>query len=137
MTPAPLQRYAGRRFADLFTLRGVDVACVSGGLSVTLRWESDADQSLRFSNAIHLVNERGEILGQADYRQSAEARGVRRGDTWADTFSIPKEKVTDRVKSLAIGIYDDTISLLPITGGNTDWEGRRLVIPVHECSGKP
>jgi hypothetical protein len=133
ITPASLKGFAGANFGNLFTLRGLDIKCKSGGLNLKLAWESKVAQKLYRTNAIHLINDAGEIIGQADYKQSIKKQAVEQGEIWLDTLLIPADKLNGNVKKLAIGIFDATNTLLLIDRDNTDWGGYRLIIPVDKC----
>ncbi len=136
ITPASLKGYAGASFGNLFTLRGLDIKCDAGGLNIKLAWESKVTQKLYRTIAIHLINDAGEILGQADYKQSFKKQDVEQGGIWLDTLLIPADKLNGNMKKLAIGIYDASNTLLLIDRNNTDWGGHRLIIPVDKCLGK-
>ena len=34
-------------------------------------------------------------------------------------------------------LYEDIQHLLPIDQGTTDWDGKRFIIPIENCSGIP
>ena len=136
ITPSALKIYEGSSFGSLFTLRGLDVNCDTRGLNIKLAWESKVAQKLYRTIAIHLTNDGGDILGQADYKQSIKKENVGKGEIWLETSLIPKDKINGNMKKLAIGIYDDQNTLLLIDRDSTDWDGHRLVIPLNECSGE-
>jgi len=136
ITPASLKGYTGTNFGNLFTLRGLSIQCEPAGLNVKLAWESNVDQKLNLTNAIHLIDGTGKILRQADYKQSNEKENVRRGDIWLDTLLVPANKLNEDTKSVAIGLYDDSNHLLLLNRDNTDWDGHRLVVPLKMCSEK-
>lgn len=136
MTPPALKGYEGTNFGNLFTLSGLDINCDAGGLNIKLAWKSKVAQKLCRTNAIHLINDAGEILGQADYKQSIKKQGVEQGQIWLDTILIPGDKLNVNMKKLAIGIYDDSNALLLIDQDNTDWGGHRLIIPIDKCPEK-
>ncbi len=131
LTPPSLKAYAGTSFGNLFTLRDLDIQHEPDGLHIKLAWESKITQKLNFTNGIHLVDNNGELLGQADYKQPAQGKYINRGDIWLDTLLIPADKVNNNTKSLGITVYDNAGHMLPInkgTQGARDWEEHILVI---------
>jgi hypothetical protein len=132
ITPPSLKAYTGINFGSLFTLRGLDILCKTDGLHVKLAWESKVTQKLNLTNAIHLVDDQGEILGQADYKQPIQRQGVKSGDIWLDTVLIPAAKLNGNIRGLAIALYDKS-GTLPIDQGTTDWGGHRLIIHIDKC----
>jgi hypothetical protein len=132
ITPPSLKAYTGINFGNLFMLRGLDIQCEPDGLHVKLAWESKVTQKLNLTNAIHLVDEHGKILGQADYRQPIQRQGVKSGDIWLDTLLIPAAKLNGNIKGLAIALYD-SVTCLPIDQGTRDWGGHRLIIRIDKC----
>ncbi|MGZ8241592.1 MAG: hypothetical protein ACXWTK_08730, partial [Methylobacter sp.] len=115
-------------------LRGLAIKCEPDGLHVKLAWESQATQPLYRTNAIHLINDTGEILGQADYKQPIQRLGVNPGEVWLDTLLIPADKLNGNMTSLAVALYEESGALLFIDQGTRDWGGRRLIIPIDQCS---
>jgi hypothetical protein len=134
ITPASLRGYVGTNFGDLLILRSLDIECDPDGLHVKLAWESKVSQKLDLTNAIHLVDGAGKILGNFDYKQPAQRVGVKKYDVWLDTIFIPTNKIHGNMKGLAIGLYDDSISLLLVDKGPRDWGGHRLIIHIDSCS---
>ena len=131
LTPASLMEYTGIDFGNLFTLRGLNIERESDGLHIKLAWESKINTSLHFTNAIHLIDGTGKILGQADYKQP-QSQSVEAKDIWLDTLFIPANKLNSNMKSLAIGLYDDKKPLLLINSGTRDWDGHRLIIHIDK-----
>jgi peptidoglycan/LPS O-acetylase OafA/YrhL len=134
ITPASLRGYVGTGFGDLLILRSLDIACDPDGLHVKLAWESKVSQKLHLTNAIHLIDGAGKILGNFDYKQPAQRADVNQYDIWLDTLFIPTKKLHGNMKGLAIGLYDDSISLLLVDKGPRDWGGHRLIIHIDSCS---
>lgn len=133
MTPPSLRVYAGTKFGGVFTLRGLNIQCEADGLHLSFAWSSRQSQALTLTNAIHMVDAAGTILGQADYKQSNPKGGVAAGEIWLDSLVIPVGKLHDETTGIAIALYDGSKHLLPIDRGTTDWGGRRLVVPVGKC----
>lgn len=134
MTPAPLAPYAGTRFGDLFTLRGLDVSCAGEGMQLKLAWSGSRRIPARqWTNAVHLVDGAGSILGQADYFLA----GAEAGDLWLETVLIPRDRLPATMTQLAIAVYAGSARPLPVDKGTRDWEGRRLLLPIGDCRAKP
>lgn len=133
MTPVSLKGYEKANFESRFILRGLDIQCGEDALDLKIAWQSNVFQRLNLTNAIHLIDQDGNILGQSDYQQPARWLGVSSGDIWVDTVRIPSGQINRDAKSLAIGLYDGSGRLLQVDRGPRDWGGRRLVIPLEAC----
>ncbi len=134
ITPDALRHYVGTNFDRLFTLRGISMQCKSDGLHVSLAWQRNATQSVPFTTAVHLIDTAGNILAQADYRQSLGMPDLAAGTITVDALVIPPGAFKEGAVALALGLYDDSARLLTIDRGPTDWAGRRLVVPVARCA---
>ncbi|MDR8017898.1 acyltransferase family protein [Ectopseudomonas guguanensis] len=123
MTSASMKDYLGINFQNAFTVRGLDFKCKREGLYVYVTWQIISTQDVVFNNAVHLIDQAGIILSQADYKQSPEVRNLDLGSAWVDTIFIPNNKIMKETTSLALGIYDDAKALLVVDRGPSDWGG--------------
>ena len=133
MTPPSLRVYAGTKFGGGLPLRGLNIERVADGVPLGFAWSRAPAQALKLTNAIHMVDAAGKILGQADYKQPNPRGGVAAGKIWLDSLVIPVSKLHDEATGIAIALYDGSKHLLPIDRGTTDWGGRRLVVPIGKC----
>jgi hypothetical protein len=133
LTPDRLRGFLGTRFQDLVTLRGLEVQCRNSELAIRIAWEKTGYTSDRLSNAIHLINPAGDILGQGDYRQPEGVASLKPGDIWLDSIAIPPARIKEGVTGLAIGVYDQSGNLFPVHHNHTDWGGRRLIVDIDGC----
>ena len=131
MTPASMASQTGSVFGNRFELRGLDVRCLADGIELDLAWRSRIDQPYVYTNAIHLIDASGAIVAQQDYGQPTGAP-AKMGQMWKEHVSLPASKLRPSMTSIALAVYRGT-DLLAIDKGNTDWGGRRLVIPLPEC----
>src|SRR6185503_4036814 len=83
----------GVLFGDRFILQGMAAKRGEEGLVLELFWESKLAQPLVFMNAIHLVDDRGNILAQVDYPQDIARTTISPGTLWKDLVSVPKNKL--------------------------------------------
>jgi peptidoglycan/LPS O-acetylase OafA/YrhL len=121
----------GVRFGDRFVLLGADIRRTGAGLTLELIWQSLQTQSLKYSIPVHLVNDAGTIVGQADYGQGGGAQDeVKAGTIWRDLVSIPPAKLAGAT-AIAIGLLDPvSTNWLLADRGLRDWGDRRLLLPL-------
>ncbi len=124
--------YRNILFGEEFLLRG---AVFETGESATLKllWESRTNASLlRYRVAVHFLDGSGNIVSQGDYCQSHRddyGGQVKKRTLWVD--SVDLSHLSDTVKSIGLGLFvPENMSLLPITGGERDFNNRRLLIRI-------
>ena len=132
MTHAPMAPHSGSVFGGRFELRGLDVRCLPDGIELDVAWQSRMDQPFGYMNALHLVDASGAILAQQDYGQPTRTAMVKAGQIWRDRVFLPASKLQQSTRSIALAVYRGA-DLLAIDKGNTDWGGRRLIIPLPDC----
>jgi peptidoglycan/LPS O-acetylase OafA/YrhL len=130
VTPEQLRRFAGTRFGNLFMLRGVNIVRKPEGIYVELAWESLIEQELTYTTGIHLTDESGKILDQADYKQPQSGKAEKAGTIWKDSVFLSASKLSGRDGKLAIALFEVPRNLLPIDRGDRDWGDRRLLLPI-------
>jgi len=134
ITPERYRPVVDAVFGDFVRLAGADIACDASGLRMTLVWQKIGERSGIHSSALHLVDAAGTLLGQADYPLPNGVPRLETGGYWIDTITVPRAKVDDRAVALAIGVYDAAGVLLITAHPGTDWDGRRLLLPIDACS---
>jgi hypothetical protein len=117
------------RFGERFILRGATIMTAGDGLILDLAWESTAKQHLQLLVPIHMVDESGQILTQADYHQQPPNAEVRSGTLWHDAVFLPYEQLKDAA-AVAIGLKNEGDQWLLADRGPRDWGNRRLLIPL-------
>jgi len=121
------------RFGDRFLLRSAELTPKDGGLKIDLLWESLVEQPLKYFVFVHLIDQSGKILAQADYEQSPGARTAPRlakaGELWRDTVPLSLEQLKG-VNGIAFGIWEPPGTFLAPDRGDRDWDGRRLILSV-------
>ena len=132
MTPASLAPHTGSVFGKRFELRGLDVRCLADGIELDFAWQSRMDQPFGYMNALHLVDAGGAILAQQDYGQPTRSSMVKAGQIWKERVFLSAGRLQPSMTSIALAVYRGA-DLLAIDKGNTDWGGRRLIIPLPEC----
>ena len=123
----------GVRFGDRFVLLGADIQRTGAGVRVEFAWQSLQTQPLKYSVPVHLVDDAGIILGQADYPQGGGAQDeVQAGTIWRDLVTIPSAKLAGAT-AVGIGLLDPVSSnWLLADRGPRDWENRRLLLPLAQ-----
>lgn len=126
--------YRDIKFGDRFILIGQNVVKTVDGVQIQLVWKSMTKQNLSFAIAVHLVDNKGNILSQLDYPQDKVRSIVEAGAQWLDKIDIPNSRL-ENVVSLGIGIYSaPNIKLLPVDKGPRDWNGQRLLIALSKVN---
>lgn len=136
MLPATRVNARPVRFGGQFILHAVDFQRKENGLLLRLVWESTAVQELDREVAVHLVDDNGKILAQANYAQSVVGGRAGAGDAWVDEIDLPAEKLAGATRVGLVLAHHPGPELLPPDNGLTDWDGRRLLIPLPAL-GKP
>ena len=137
VTPDALKAYVGTNFGALFTLRGISASCQSDGMHLQLAWQSKATHVPPYTTAVHVIDAAGNILAQADHRQSLGTPSATIGAITVDTVVIPPGAFMEGTAALGLALFDASVRLLPIDRGPTDWDGRRLIVPVGRCPPRP
>ncbi len=126
----------GVRFGDRFVLLGGKISFDTPEPTLELAWESCKVQRLEWQNAVHFLDEGGNMLGQADYPQDASHSLAAPGAPWRDIVRLSPEKM-GLAKMLGLGIYKSTtqenshlpqVTTLPVGSGKRDWGGHRLLV---------
>src|ERR1039457_5645739 len=120
-------------FGRQFLLHGVLLTPKDEGLQMELFWESLAEQPLKYFVFVHLIDQSGKILAQADYEQAPGARTSPRlaeaGQIWRDTVQLSSDQLRGAT-GIAFGIWEPPQTSLMPDRGDRDWDGRRLILPV-------
>jgi hypothetical protein len=124
------------RFGNRFVLRRARLT--PGGL-MELLWQSLADQPLKYTVFVHLMDQSGKVTGQADHVQVPQAQttspAAKAGETWRDVVRLPGNGLKG-VTRIGLGIYEPAGTFLKPDRGGRDWDNRRLLLPVpKELSG--
>lgn len=98
-----------------------------GGLRLTLSWKAIGKQPLDQHLLVHLIDKpNARPLRTLDRSQDPDLGTKNDGETWTDTFEIPREKLID-VNVIALGLGTKN-GILAIDKGPRDWRGKRLLI---------
>ena len=122
------------RFGDQFLLDRLDLSCARDPLRVEMAWRRTIPDTTPYTIAVHLTDGTGTILDKFDFRSKEQARRPDAGHAWSDALVIPSARIPATATTLAIGIYDDSMRLLAVKHGRTDWGGRRLLVPLAPCA---
>jgi len=121
----------GVNFGTRFKLRGVKLTRQNGGLQINAVWESLMPQHLSYINAVQLISAQGKIVSSHDYLQDDFQREAKRGQIWEDKVYLNRGQLKD-VAKIGFSIYQSTgKEPLVANSGQTDWEGRRLLISLE------
>lgn len=133
LTPERLRSNVDARFGDFVRLAGANIQCDASSIRIELVWQKLGDRPGLHTTAVHFVNAKGDILSQGDYPQPNGVPRLATGGFWTDEASMPLHKVGEEAVAVAIGVYD-AAGVLLITGHpKSDWEGRRLILPLDDC----
>ena len=80
--------------------------------------------------ALHLNDENGAMFAApGDVVVDKGATKTRAGTYWVQRFTTTRA-LYDQTKSLGMAMYKNSAVLFEVSGGEADWNGRRLVLPV-------
>ena len=118
-------------FGDQFMLLGALKRPGLEGFFVDFYWKSLRTQPKAYVVFTHLLDASGKIIGVLDHPQDENKAVVQEGMIWRDSVYVPASRLAG-VKSIGLGLYIPPAvpSALPIRNGITDWDGRRLLIPL-------
>jgi hypothetical protein len=118
-------------FGEKFMLLGALRRQAGEGFFVDFYWKSLTSQPRAYVTFIHLLDPSGKIIGVLDRPQDENKALVKKGMIWCDSVYVPARKLTE-LKSIGLGLYipPSSESALPVRNGSTDWDGRRLLIPL-------
>ena len=118
-------------FGDQFMLLGALKRPGLEGFFVDFYWKSLRTQPKAYVVFTHLLDASGKIVGVLDHPQDGNKALVKNGMIWRDSVYVPASRLAG-VKSIGLGLYIPPAvpSALPIRNGITDWDGRRLLIPL-------
>ena len=120
-------------FGDRFLLRGVLLTPKDQGLQMELFWESLAEQRLKYFVFVHLIDQGGKMLAQADHEQAPGARTAphlaKAGEVWRDIVQLSPDQLKS-VTRIAFGVWEPPGTFLRADRGDRDWDNRRLILPV-------
>ena len=121
------------RFGNRFLLSGVLLTPNDEGLQMELIWESLSEQRLKYFVFVHLIDQGGKTLAQADHEQVPGARTAPRlakaGEIWRDSVQLSPDQLKS-VTRIAFGIWEPPGTFLAPDRGDRDWDNRRLILPV-------
>jgi hypothetical protein len=121
----------GIDFGDKFKMRAFKLTHQNGGIQINTVWQSLAAEKLDYINAVQLLDKKGVVKSSQDYLQDAFKRDVAPGKIWEDKLFINKQQLNG-VAAIGIELYKPgNKSPLVANSPKTDWEGRRLLIPLE------
>lgn len=122
---------ANVQFGDDVELLGAKIATEEGKTLLKTIWtlRQNVKQDVGFL-ATHLLDSRGQIVKNLDHPLMPRVSAASKGSIWQDVVEIPR---LPNVREFGLALYDPKAKICaPVKGGNTDWNGRRLVIPLSE-----
>lgn len=125
------------KFGDLFQLHAMAINHIDKQIKIEVWWEElrhEEENNHRFM-FFHLLDSAGKIIGNQQvavypYMPLSEDHRWRYGTV---TFDPPYPM--DKSASLAFGIYQPPGEFLLPDKGVTDWNGRRVIIPINTSTG--
>ncbi len=122
---------ANIQFGDEVELLGAKIVAEEGKTYLKTIWtlRQDVKQEVGFL-ATHLLDSRRQIVKNLDHPLLPSVSSTSKESIWQDVVEIPR---LPNVRELGLALYDPKVKICaPVKGGNTDWNGRRLVIPLNE-----
>jgi glycosyltransferase involved in cell wall biosynthesis len=112
------------RFGDAVSLSGLFYWVSPIGIQFMAQWQPLEHPELAAFVGVHIIDEKGTILNQADHPLPA---GEISKSIWNDCFFVRNEQLNG-AHALGIAVYDDPEQTLLIEGGNCDWGNHRLLV---------
>jgi hypothetical protein len=116
----PFETAVGANFGDQIELVGYTLETAGESLSATLIWQALAEMPTSYRVFVHLVNESGQIVAQADGEPAAWTRpttGWAAGEYIVDRYVLPQpENGEGETVVLRVGLYDPDTGLRLMTG---------------------
>ncbi len=119
-------------FGDAFALRGLTQQRTQGGIRLELTWQSLKDQTLEFTNAVHAIDDKGNVLAYCDYDQDDEQRHVRKNQFLHDEVFLSDTELHG-AGALALTVYGKkpVVHILEPSNCTTD-RFHRIVVRLHK-----
>jgi hypothetical protein len=112
-------------------MRGFKLTRQRGGTQINTVWQSLRSQKLEYINVIQLLKEDGKVVSSHDYFQDSFSRNVAPGQIWEDKIFLSRAQLVG-VSKIGVEIYKPgSQSPLIADSSRTDWNGRRLLIPLE------
>ena len=80
--------------------------------------------------ALHTIASDGQMTGGFDVRLDTGRLDIPAGTQWVQKFKVPKVKL-DQSANLGLAMYTTPAKLFDAVGGNRDWGGKRLILPIQ------
>lgn len=98
-------------------------------LKTAWRLRADVKQDVGFL-ATHLLDSRRQIVKNLDHQLAPGLSSASIGHTWLDVVEIPP---LANAQECGLALYDPkTKTCSVVSGGTTDWDGRRLIVSLSE-----
>ncbi|MFH1154098.1 MAG: acyltransferase [Pseudomonadota bacterium] len=133
--------YREIRFGEDFLVHGIRINR-ENSLNMTLAWESLARTELKYIVAVHFLDDKWNIVSQADYYQTSRPDHkdtVEKGAFWLDRINL--SNLPGNVRAIGIALFNPgDMTLLPVNSGPRDWDNKRLIITLPggtDTAGRP
>jgi hypothetical protein len=97
-----------------------------------LDWQTLEGQPLKYLVFVHLIDQSGKLLAQADHEQAAGAltapHVAKAGENWRDVVQLSHDQLKG-VTRIALGIWEPPKTFFTADKGDRDWDNRRLILP--------
>jgi hypothetical protein len=129
LAPAGEHISGATTFGSWAALESYSYQRTGDGIALSLRWRAIQPLNPDILVAVHLIDEKGNILKQYDY---SRAKGIPAGQTVIETVIIPHSELDATRHKLAIALYTKDGAVAPVDQGARDWDGHRLLLsPPH------
>lgn len=117
---APVQFSGGYRLLSVEVESGV----------AKFGWRADDDLSLSKRVAVHLLNGKGEMIGQFDFALETGFRSAAKGESWSNVVALGGVDMLS-VHALGIAVYDNREMKQVVSADQViaDWNDTRLIVP--------
>jgi hypothetical protein len=119
------EHFPGAAFGSWATLESYSYNRTEDAIALSLRWRAVQPLDPDILVAIHLIDEKGNILAQYDY---SRPKLIPAGGTVVEMVTIPQSQLNTAGHRLAIALYTKNGTVAPVDRGSRDWDGHRLVL---------
>ena len=129
--PGTYQVASGATFDKRYHVVAYRTQAVAGdNVELQLLMRAEQDFIANDVVALHLNDEKGAMFAApGDVVVDKAATKTRAGTYWVQRFTTTRA-LYDQTKSLGMAMYKNSAVLFEVSGGESDWNGRRLVLPL-------
>ena len=121
---------SGANFDGRYEIAGMRVHAAEGDIvTIEVLLRAAKDMSANDVLALHVNDASGQLIANDDQKLDAGRATIPAGTYWIQKFHINRA-ATERAASFGLAMYNNPTSLFDCAGGNRDWGGKRLILPI-------